>query len=213
MKLYQRVSYPPIPNLLGDRDIENSWVVAQMPDGPGAALDFGCGLGWGGLSAARRGFNVTAIDLQPVTWYYEHPSLHFVQGDIFEFDFPSEHFDLIINCSTVEHVGLSGRYGVKVDNPDGDMEAMALLRRLLKPHKVMLLTIPVGRDRIDPPLHRIYGEKRLPALLQGWKVTKKEYWIKDESNRWILAEEPVVLRKEPSGHCYGLGLFVLSRAT
>ena len=211
-KLYQRVSYPPVPNLLGDRDIENSWVAANMPEGPGAALDFGCGPGWLGLLAARKGFVLTAIDLQPVVWYYQHPSLNFVQGDILKLPFSPGGFDLIINCSTVEHVGLSGRYGVKEDCSDGDMEAMALLRKLLKPHKRMLLTVPVGRDRIHPPLHRIYGGKRLPALLQGWDVIKKEYWIKDEANRWTQTEESLALEKAPSDHCYGLGLFVLSQS-
>lgn len=210
-KVYRRISSPPIPNLMGDRDIENSWIVANMPDGPGAALDFGCGLGWLGLLAARKGFKVTAIDLEPVTWYYEHPSLNFIQNNIFKLNFLPGHFDLIINCSAIEHVGLSGRYGVTNYNPNGDIEAMALLRNILKPCKVMLLTIPVGRDMVFTPLHRIYGEERLPRLLEGWEITRKEYWTKDNSNRWICVEESVALKREPLRQCYGLGLFVLSR--
>jgi len=42
--------------LVGDRDVEWSWIVSHMPLGPGEALDFGCGGGsWLGLVAARRG--------------------------------------------------------------------------------------------------------------------------------------------------------------
>jgi SAM-dependent methyltransferase len=211
IRLYRRMNYPSVPNLLGDRDIENSWIVAHMPEGPGSALDFGGGLGWFGLLAARKGFEVIAIDLQPVTWYYEHPSLNFIQGDLFKLNFPPEHFDLIISCSAVEHVGLCGRYGIEIENLNGDIEAMALLKEILKPKKPMLLTIPVGEDSIVAPLHRIYGEKRLPRLLMGWEILKKEYWIKDDLNRWVLTEESIAFRKKASKHCYGLGLFVLER--
>ena len=69
-------------------------------------LDFGCGEGWMGLIAARKGFKVTALDLQPIVWDYKHPNLNFVQGDIFKLNFAPNQFDLIINCSSIEHVGL-----------------------------------------------------------------------------------------------------------
>ncbi|MQY78290.1 MAG: DUF268 domain-containing protein [Bacteroidetes bacterium] len=212
IKLYRKVSQPPIPDLKGDRDIECSWVAANMPEGPGEALDFGSGLSYMGLLAARKAFKVTAIDLKSVTWYYEHSYLNFVQGDIFKLNLPPEHFDLIINCSAIEHVGLSGRYGVTESRPNGDIEAMAILKSVLKPGKEMILTIPVGRDRVFHPLHRVYGEYRLPILLEGWEVLKKEYWIKDNINRWISMEELVALAKEPLANCYGLGLFVLRRS-
>jgi SAM-dependent methyltransferase len=211
IKLYGKLSQPPIPNLRGERDIEYSWVAANMPEGPGEALDFGCGSSWLGLLATRKGFKVTAIDLEHITWHYEHPSLNFVQGDIFKLNFPPAHFDLVINCSAIEHVGLSGRYGVKESGPDGDMEAMTLLKRILKPPKLMLLTIPVGRDHVFHPLHRVYGEERLPKLISGWDIIKKEFWIKDDFNRWFHVEESVAFNREPVEHCYGLGLFVLRR--
>jgi SAM-dependent methyltransferase len=162
-----------------------------------------------GLLAAIKGYRVTAIDLQPVKWLYRHPALLFVQGNIFELDFSAEQFDLIINCSTIEHVGLSKRFGVKESRPDADIEAMALLKKLLKPGKVMILTIPVGQDRVFSPLHRVYGRKRLPRLLNGWKVVKKGHWVKDDLNRWFETEESEALDIEPKAHYYGLGLFLL----
>jgi len=211
ISVYEKLREPPIPNLKGDRDIEHSWITANMPEGPGKALDFGCGPFWLGLLAARKGFTITAIDLEPVSWYYGHPSLRFLQGDILKLTLPSNYFDVIINCSSIEHVGLARRYGVTESRPDGDIEAMAVLKSLLKPGKVMLLTIPVGRDRVFNPLHRVYGLDSLPRLLEGWEVVKKECWIKDALNRWICVEESVALNNEPSRHCYGLGLFVLKQ--
>jgi len=95
-------------DLTGDRDIEWSWVASQMPKGPGEALDFGPGGSSLGLIAAEAGYNVTAIDLQPITWPYHHPNLRFVQGDVLKLQLQKNHFDLIINCSVIEHVGLAG---------------------------------------------------------------------------------------------------------
>lgn len=198
-----------IPRLAGDRDIEWSWVSSQMTSGPGEALDFGPGGSNLGLLAAQRGFNVTAVDLEPVHWPYVHPRLKFVQGDILEVLLPPEHFDLVINCSTIEHIGLSGRYGVKEDQPDGDIEAMTRLRALMKPGSVMLLTIPVGQDAVFAPLHRVYGVERLPKLLDGYVIKRENYWIKNKQNRWVMVDRNVALNRQPQRNLYGLGCFVL----
>lgn len=207
------------PNLLGDRDIEWSWVASQMPEGPGEALDFGAGGGRLALAAAQRGFNVTAVDLEPVRWHYVHARLRFVRGDILNLPLPENHFDLVMNCSTVEHVGLAGRYGVTEENPEGDLEAMGRLRELMKPGGVMLLTVPLGRDAVFQPMCRVYGEKRLPRLLDGYNVEKESYWVKDGENRWAQCDRDTALDFEaragspdPLRNVYALGCFVLRRA-
>lgn len=207
---------PSIPNLLGDRDIEWSWTASQMPSGPGEALDFGTGGSHLGLIAAQRGFKVTAVDLGKVEWHYTHPELRFIQGDIARLPLPAEHFDLVINCSTVEHVGLVGRYGVKESRPDGDLEAMVRLRELMKPGGLMLLAIPVGRDAVFTPLCRVYGAERLPRLLDGFTVENEIYWVKDSANRWVLCQKQTALNSKASAgswnalqNVYALGCFVL----
>jgi len=131
---------------------------------------------------------------------------------------PKEHFDLIINCSTVEHVGLVGRYGVTESRPNGDLEAMARLRELMKPGGVMLLTIPVGQDAVFEPLCRVYGAQRLPQLLNGYTVEKEVFWVKDDQNRWVLCDKETALdfkalacSWDPMENVYALGCFVLLR--
>ncbi|BBL68639.1 class I SAM-dependent methyltransferase [Methanoculleus chikugoensis] len=198
-------------NLLGDRDIEWSWVASQMPKGSGEALDFGPGGSSLGLVAAEAGFNVTAVDQQPIAWLYHHPHLHFTQGDILKLQLPESHFDLIINCSVIEHVGLAGRYGVTEDLLDGDLDAMERLKMLLKPEGIMLLTIPVGKDAVFPPLHRVYGEARLPLLLSGYIIEKEQYWTKDMENKWIPVTKKEALNRFPQERLYGLGCFILKR--
>ena len=200
-------------NLKGDRDIEWSFVNSNLSNETGRALDFGPGSGsYLGLVAARRGFEVTAVDLEKVNWPYFYSNLKFIQGDFLKLNFPSKSFDLIINCSSVEHVGLAGRYGVKTDRPDGDLEAMAKMREILKPEGKMLLTIPVGRDAIFLPHHRVYGKKRLSKLLEGYKIEKKEYWVKNGQNQWILADEKTAFNLKPARHFYGLGCFILRKS-
>lgn len=102
-----------MPNLFGDREIENSWIISKISKDPGNALDVGCTQGtFLGLPAAFCGYNVIGIDLIDIKWNYKVPGIKFKQGDILKLDFESEQFDLIIKCSTIEYVGLEGRYGI-----------------------------------------------------------------------------------------------------
>jgi SAM-dependent methyltransferase len=204
------------PNLWGDRDIEGSWISSRMPSGPGTALDFGCGNNPLGLEAAMRGFEVTAVDLIRPTWFYSHPRLSFVRGDLLELPLPEGSFDLVLNCSVVEHVGLPDRYGIVGERPDGDLEAMARLRQLMKPGGVMLLTIPVGVDAVVLPLHRVYGRVRLPLLIDGFEVEAESYWVKAGANRWTECERETALSRtagagsrDPALNLYALGCFAL----
>ena len=205
-------------NVVGDRQIEWSWVSARMPAGPGAALDFGCGGSSLGLGAAIRGFDVTSIDLGPVAWPYRHERQRFLRGDVLALDLPRAHFDLVINCSTVEHVGLPGRYGIREDQPDGDLRAMARLAELMKPGATMLLTVPAGCDAVFAPKCRVYGRDRLPRLVGGFRLHEEAYWQKDAENRWVEVARDAALDEAPFIHArngkyslYAIGCFLLKR--
>lgn len=214
----KRAAIPPAgPNLLGDRHVEWSWMAANLPEGPGDALDFGPGESFLGLTAAMRGFRVTAVDLGPAAWPYRHPDLSFVQGDLLEMELPAGSLDLVLCCSTVEHVGLSGRYGVTREQGDGDLEAMSRLRRWMRPSASLLLTVPVGLDAVLPPFCRVYGQGRLPRLLEGFAVAREQYWQKDPDNRWVgvgrgtaLAYPARVDSLDPLRNVHALGCFVLA---
>lgn len=217
-RLKRRSDHPTVVHHSSERDVEWPFCAAHMPLAGGTALDFGCGRNPIGFLAALRGFEVTAIDLEEVWWPFQHPRMRFVQGDLFDLDLPGQSFDLIINCSSVEHVGLVGRYGIVQNRPDGDLDAMVVLRGLMRPDGVMLLTVPVGQDTVFAPFHRVYGEKRLRSLLEGLRVKHHEYWMKDSSNRWIPASQAEALASRPSGDPAdvltfrnSLGCFVLGK--
>jgi len=206
------------PNLEGDRDIEWTLVSANMPSGPGQAFDFGSGESNLAFQAALRGFRTTSIDLTAVNRLYLHPGVRYLQADLLAMALPKNSLDLVINCSTVEHVGLSGRYGVTERRPDGDLEAMQILRRAMKPGAKMLLTIPVGKDQVFDPLCRVYGRKRLPLLLRGFSTAKEEYWRKKDSNFWTRCSKAEALAFPASAgswnyleNIYALGCMVLRK--
>jgi SAM-dependent methyltransferase len=180
-------------------------------DGPGTTLDFGSDVGFLSLAAAQRGHEVIALDRRPLSPEYRHERVTFYQGDILDRPFSGRVFDQIINCSSVEHVGLAGRYG-SGDAPDGDLEAMAVLSELLAARGRMLLTVPVGCDLVCAPLHRIYGPERLPRLLAGYSPAEEQFWVKDPADAWIQTDRGTALSTEGSASSYSLGLFVLSRS-
>lgn len=197
-------------SLAGDRWVEWSFCMARLADGPGTTLDFGADIGFLSLAAAQRGHDVVALDREPPALDYDHPSVRHVRADILDRPLAGQTFDQILNCSSVEHVGLAGRYG-SGHQPDGDIEAMAIMASMLKPGGRMILTIPVGRDSIWPPLHRIYGEQRLPRLLEPYEEAEAQYWRKDAATRhWRRAERAEALAVEGSEAFYALGLFVLT---
>ena len=206
-------------NLFGDRHIEWSWTAAHVPDGPGEALEFGPGDSWLSLVAIHRGYRVTTVDLVQTEHPYVEPKLKPLYGSLLDIDLPENHYDLVMNCSAVEHVGLAGRYGVTEDDADGDLRVMEKLRSLMKPSATMSLTIPVGRDAVFAPMCRVYGENRLPLLLRGFGVQTEAYWIKDDQNRWTRCAKEAALDYEASAgdedwrkNIYGLGCYVLNRA-
>ena len=107
----------------------------------------------------------------PITVEYnklvsEHPKIRIMTVD--EYDKNPVQFDAILSISSIEHDGL-GRYGDPI-NPNGDLEAMEKTKAMLKDGGLLFLAVPVGRDCLVWNAHRIYGEKRLPLLLKGWKV-------------------------------------------
>lgn len=71
----------------------------------------------------------------------------------------------------VEHIGL-GRYGDPLD-PDGDLKAIAELKRVLAPDGSLLFVVPIGRPKIMFNAHRIYSYEQI--LSQFPELELKEF--------------------------------------
>lgn len=206
--LFRRLSGRRRNLLVGDRAIEWTFVAARIPNGFGRALDFGPGRASDlALLATRKGFHVVAIDLEHVVKPYLTSNLEFVQGDILDNPLAAK-FDVILNCSAIEHVGLPGRYGVKRSIPDGDLKAMDIMRSIMGPQAIMLVTIPIGIDGVFAPLHRVYGKQRLPRLLERYAIRHEEYWI-NEYGRWKEIQKDRALECPSGPTHYALGCLEL----
>jgi SAM-dependent methyltransferase len=72
---------------------------------------------------------------------------------------------------TVEHIGL-GRYGDTID-PDGDLKAIAELKRVLALGGNLLFAVPVGKEaRIIFNGHRIYTYDQVITYFKGLKLVE-----------------------------------------
>lgn len=98
--------------------------------------------------------------------FYDHPSI--TQLTVSEYWKNPIKFDVAISISSFEHDGL-GRYGDPID-PDGDLRAMREMKTILKKDGLLYLAVPTGMDKVVWNAHRIYGNIRLPLLLNGWEV-------------------------------------------
>lgn len=204
-----REDKPPADHpLAGDRAIEWSWVVSHLPQERSCILDVGCVASVLTGISARLGHIVTAVDLREIE--YEMSGVTFHNGDFLELNLGEVCFDIIMNCSTIEHVGLPDRYGSS-EFKNGDLAAMEKMGRLLRTHGRMLLTIPIGLDAVYSPFHRVYGAMRLPLLLKGYIVLEEEFWAKDETHRWRRCTKESALTTKGSESYYALGLFLLEK--
>lgn len=196
-------------SLAGDRELEWTFCQARLTDGPGTTLDFGADTGLLSLAAAQRGHDVLAFDRLDVPYRVHHPRVTKMVADILDRPLGDREFDQIVNCSSVEHVGLAGRYG-SFDRAEGDIEAMGIMADHLRPGGRHILTIPVGRDQICAPQHRIYGSGRLPRLLERYEIAEEQYWQR-AIDGWRQTDRETALDVEGSASFYALGLFVLTR--
>jgi len=81
-------------------------------------------------------------------------------------------FDAAIAVSVVEQAGL-GMHGEPIE-PNGDLDLMGRLKRWIKPGGLLFLVLPTGDDRTIFNANRIYGELRLPRVLERWQVVERQ---------------------------------------
>lgn len=199
------------PDLKGDRAIEVGWILSRAGAVPSRVLEVGSG---GGVMAgylAGMGHSVICIDPFEAPWHLPTRRVAFVQGDVNTAEFPCK-FELITACSSVEHIGLGGRYGIDHDQIDGDLSAISAFKKLLAPSGRILMTIPVGQDAVINPHHRIYGATRLPQLLSGLAICAEAYWWKADGAQWAPCLKEQALSVTGTKSFYALGLYELALA-
>ena len=70
-------------------------------------------------------------------------------------------------------------YGHKDFDEKGDFKAISEIKRILKPHSTILLTIPYGKGGTN--WFRSYDDSRLKNLLTGFEIIESRYFIQSEA--------------------------------
>lgn len=169
-------------DLKGEKALDWGWVCVNLPKSARRGLDIGCGESPTVPAMLALGYaEVVAVDLQ-FSLDKQLRGPHFIQGDFNQVSLKPD-FDVIVACSAIEHIGLSGRYG-SGEHTDGDLRTMQKIKMLLRQDGILILTVPAGEDAIYKPWHRVYGRKRMPSLLSGFQIKKSAGYVKEPWGPW-----------------------------
>jgi len=175
------------------RMIEYSFVIGKLASlDKGKLLDVGCVARLNPVPAtlASIGWEVYGIDMRQ--FKFRFPNFHFVLGDIIRTDFPDNFFDAVSAVSTLEHIGLKGRYGISQGDSRGDAKAVKEIRRILRSGGRLLVTLPCQREAGQTALNRIYDRDSLAALFTDWEIKDRVFYTQDIEGVWVLVAEEEV---------------------
>ena len=126
-----------------------------------------------------------------------------VAGDLSALPFTDGSVHSLSCLHVVEHVGL-GRYGDPLD-PQGSVKAAQELVRVLAPGGRLLLSMPVGRERVQFNAHRIFAPATVLSMFDKLKLVDFAM-VDDEGGFWIHASPAQASNRE-----YACGMFEFVR--
>lgn len=157
-----------------DRALEYPWAIKNITLQQGKLLDIGSTVSEMFYDVLPKTVEIYAINLMPPKG---EQNVKYIKGDIRSTDFKDNLFDVITCISTLEHIGVEGRYGVKKDE-FGDIKAMKEMLRILKPGGTLLLTVPYGAKDVLP-INKLYNKERIDELSKGYKLESATYQTYD----------------------------------
>jgi SAM-dependent methyltransferase len=113
---------------------------------------------------------------------------------------PTAAYDSVSCLHALEHFGL-GRYGDPID-PDGHVKGLNSLVQMLKPGGKLILSVPIGRERVEFNGHRVFNPATIVTLTQTTLKLKQFAYIDDQG---VLHETSDFQSVPPL--VYGCGLF------
>jgi SAM-dependent methyltransferase len=174
--------------LVNERIVEQPYVFAAVAAAAGGApqrvLDVGGSESTVGLSLASLGHDVTIVD--PRGCRLGHPRLTSVAARLEELPEDGEPFDIAVALSAIEHFGLE-HYGTPRGVERADLEALAHIRRRLRPGGTLVLTVPLGPPSVDA-FQRTYDLAGVRQLVAGWEV--RDLTVVRQADRLTWVREP-----------------------
>ncbi|MGH0033108.1 MAG: DUF268 domain-containing protein [Myxococcota bacterium] len=127
------------------------------------------------------------------------------RADLTALAFEDRSLDSLSCMHVVEHVGL-GRYGDRLD-PNGDLQAMSELQRVLAPGGSLLFVVPVGRPRLRFNGLRIYSYEQVVEAFPELDVEEFSLIPERGPEGWIPGAGPEQVAQQH----HGCGCFWLRR--
>lgn len=182
--------------------IAAKWIHSLAPE---RHIDVGSRIdGFVGHLAVFR--EVEVIDIRPLSQAI--PNIRFHQLDLMR-EIPPEWIESTDSLSclhTIEHFGL-GRYGDPID-PDGHLKGLSQLKKIIKPGGRLLLSTPIGPQRIEFNAHRVFSpETMLSWFADGWEIERGA--VLDDDNR--ITESPGAEALEKATCKLGVGIIIAKK--
>jgi SAM-dependent methyltransferase len=113
---------------------------------------------------------------------------------------PTAAYDSVSCLHALEHFGL-GRYGDPID-PDGHVKGLQSLIQMLKPNGRLILSVPIGQERVEFNGHRIFHPETMANLAQPALKLQQFAYIDDQG----IMHEHADISQVPT-LVYGCGLY------
>ena len=158
------------------RTLEYGFAISKLAKlTPGKLLDIGCTARINPIPSTfcNLGWEVTGLDIRD--YNYAHKNFIFKRESLFEQPTQANlAYDAITCISTLEHLGLR-RYGNELLNRLGDLEALAIISKILKPEGKLILTVPYTKGSIKiTNLERIYGSEEIEKFKDYLHLEEQE---------------------------------------
>ncbi len=144
----------------------------------------------------------------PVDFYDYRPAdlhlsgLNCLRADLLALPFANNSVPSLSCMHTVEHIGL-GRYGDPLDY-DGDLKAVAELKRVTAVGGTLLFVTPTGKPRIAYNAHRIYAYDQVLTAFAGFDL-KQFALVPDKAEDGGLITDAT--RRMADSQSYGCGCY------
>ncbi|WP_461427732.1 DUF268 domain-containing protein [Gymnodinialimonas sp.] len=140
-----------------------------------------------------------------------HDNIAFLQCDVMEEGATSQlgESDLVTCLHVLEHFGL-GRYGDPIA-ADGHLRGLRNLERMVADGGRLILSVPIGRERIEFNAHRIFASGTMPSLISD-AFTLTDFSYVDDRGDLHTSVDLVAQKDKLDAMHFGCGIYDFRKA-